>query len=169
MKQSEMASSLNSKWESIKERPNRSTKIWQKELNVLWVTDTHTCLLEIPRWIPRYFYIFYYRCFRCEHNKQKKTRMTTFIKTKFKISDHQTHIDMYRLAANITEYHIISKLILQRIIITNFCGLRVIWGKVQYRIFNPHQISKWKIKYWNRSRNNEIMLQLKIPKSSCLK
>ena len=28
----------------------------------------------------------------------------------------------YRLAANITEYHIISKLNLQRIIITNFCG-----------------------------------------------
>jgi len=31
-------------------------------------------------------------------------------------------IDKYRLAANITEYHIISKLFLQRIIITNFCG-----------------------------------------------
>ncbi len=28
---------------------------------------------------------------------------------------------MYGLAANITEYHIISKLILQQIIITNFC------------------------------------------------
>ena len=39
------------------------------------------------------------------------TRMTTFIKTKFKISDEQTNIDKYRLAANITEYHIISKLI----------------------------------------------------------
>ncbi len=52
-----------------------------------------------------------------------ETRLTTFIKkTKFKISDDQTNIDKYRLAANITEYHIISKLILQRIIITNFCG-----------------------------------------------
>ena len=39
--------------------------------------------------------------------------MTTFIKTKFKISD----INKYKLAANITEYHIISKLILLRIII----------------------------------------------------
>ena len=39
-----------------------------------------------------------------------KTRMTTFIKTKFKISDDQTNIDKYRLAAYITEYHIISKL-----------------------------------------------------------
>ncbi len=41
-----------------------------------------------------------------------KTRMTTFIKTKFKISDDQSNIDKYRLPANITEYHIISKLIL---------------------------------------------------------
>ncbi len=41
--------------------------------------------------------------------------MTTWIKTKFNISDDQTNIDKYGLAANITEYHIISKLILQRI------------------------------------------------------
>ena len=32
----------------------------------------------------------------------------------------QTNIDKNRLAANITEYHIISKLILQRIIIPKF-------------------------------------------------
>ena len=44
---------------------------------------------------------------------QINRRMTTFIKTKFKISDDQTNIDKYRLAANITEYHIILKLILQ--------------------------------------------------------
>ncbi len=43
-----------------------------------------------------------------------KKRMTTFIKKKFKISDDQTNIEKYRLAANITEYHIISKLILQK-------------------------------------------------------
>ena len=48
--------------------------------------------------------------------------MATFIKTKFNISDDQTYIENYRVAANITEYPIISKLILQRIIITNFCG-----------------------------------------------
>ena len=48
--------------------------------------------------------------------------MTTFIKKKFKIPDDQTNIDKYRLAANITEYHIISKLILQQITITNCCG-----------------------------------------------
>ncbi len=47
--------------------------------------------------------------------------MTTFIKTKFKISEEKTNIDKYRLAANITVYHIISKLILQRIIITKNC------------------------------------------------
>ena len=52
----------------------------------------------------------------------KKTRMTTFIGTKFNMSDDQTNIDKYRLAANITEYHIISKLILQLIFITNLCG-----------------------------------------------
>ncbi len=39
--------------------------------------------------------------------------MTTFIKMKFKISEDQTNIDKYRLAANITVYHIISKLILK--------------------------------------------------------
>ena len=46
--------------------------------------------------------------------------MTTFIKTKFKISDDQTGIEKYRLAANITEYHFILKSILQRIIIAKF-------------------------------------------------
>ena len=51
-----------------------------------------------------------------------KTRITTIIKTKFKILDDQTNIETYRLAANIKEYDIISKLILQRIIITNSCG-----------------------------------------------
>ena len=51
-----------------------------------------------------------------------ETRMTTFIKMKFKISEDQTNIDMHRLAAYITKYHILSKLILQRIIITNFSG-----------------------------------------------
>ena len=33
-----------------------------------------------------------------------KTRMTTFNRPKFKISDDQTNIDKYRIAANITEY-----------------------------------------------------------------
>ena len=36
-----------------------------------------------------------------------KTRITTFIKTKFNKSDDQTNIDKYRVPANITEYHII--------------------------------------------------------------
>ena len=35
-----------------------------------------------------------------------ETRMTTFIKTKLKKSDDQTNIDKYRVAANITVYHI---------------------------------------------------------------
>ena len=37
-----------------------------------------------------------------------ETRMTIFIKTKLKKSDDQTNIDKYRVAANITEYHIIK-------------------------------------------------------------
>ena len=39
-----------------------------------------------------------------------ETRMTTFIKTKFKKSYDQKNIDKYRVAANIKEYNIISKL-----------------------------------------------------------
>ena len=49
--------------------------------------------------------------------KSINTRMRTLIKTKFKILDDQTNIDKYRVAEIITDYHIISKLILQRIII----------------------------------------------------
>ena len=50
--------------------------------------------------------------------KNEFFRMTTFIKTKFKKSDDQTNIE--RVTANITEYHIISKLIFLRIIIPKF-------------------------------------------------
>ena len=50
--------------------------------------------------------------------------MTTFIKAKLKKSDDQTNIDKYRVAANITEYQIISKLIFLRIIIPNFMNIR---------------------------------------------
>ncbi len=48
------------------------------------------------------------------------TRMTTFMKTKFNKSDDQSNIDKYRAAANITIYHIISKLIFLRILILKF-------------------------------------------------
>ncbi len=41
-----------------------------------------------------------------------KTRMTTYI-SEAKKTDDQTKIDTYRVAANITEYHIISKLSFQ--------------------------------------------------------
>ena len=46
--------------------------------------------------------------------------MTKFIKTKFKKSDDQTNIDKYKVAENITEYHILSKLIFLRIITPKF-------------------------------------------------
>ena len=42
--------------------------------------------------------------------------MTKFIETKFKKSDDQTNIDKYKVAENITEYPIISKLTFLRII-----------------------------------------------------
>ena len=60
------------------------------------------------------------------HPKMPKKRVTTFIETKIKISDDQTNIDKYRLATNIREYHIISISILQRSIITNFCGSKIL-------------------------------------------
>ena len=50
--------------------------------------------------------------------------MTTFIKAKLKKANDQTNIDKYRVAANITEYHIISKLIFLRIIIKKFMKIR---------------------------------------------
>ncbi len=50
--------------------------------------------------------------------------MTTFIKTKFKKSDDQMNIEKYRVAANITEYYIISKLIFLRLIIPKFMKKR---------------------------------------------
>ncbi len=45
-------------------------------------------------------------------------------KTKFKISEDQTNIDKYRLAANNTEYHITPKLTLQSIIIPKYMIIR---------------------------------------------
>ncbi len=50
--------------------------------------------------------------------------MTTFIITKFKKSDYQTNIVKYRVAANISEYHIMSKSNFFRIIITKFMRIR---------------------------------------------
>ncbi len=44
------------------------------------------------------------------------TKMTAFIITKLKKSDDQANIDKYRVTVNITEYHIISKLIFLTII-----------------------------------------------------
>ena len=47
------------------------------------------------------------------------TRESTYINIKFK-SNEQTNIDKNRVAANIAEYHIKSKLIFRRIIIPKF-------------------------------------------------
>ena len=53
--------------------------------------------------------------------------MTTFIKTKFKISDDQTNIDKYRLAANITEYHI-------KINLTTNYYYKLLWFRESFEI-----------------------------------
>ena len=53
-----------------------------------------------------------------------QTRMPIFVKAKLKKSDDQTNIDKYRVAPNVTEYHIISKFIFLRIIIPKFMMLK---------------------------------------------
>ena len=67
--------------------------------------------------------------------------MTTFIKTKFKISDDQTNIDKNRITANITEYHIISKSIFQRIIIPKFMMIRQLFHVKMYVIMSKINMS----------------------------
>ena len=53
---------------------------------------------------------FYYNLLSVGQSAMIQTRMKTFIKTMFKKSDDQTNIDKYKVAANITEYHIIINL-----------------------------------------------------------
>ena len=50
--------------------------------------------------------------------------MTTFIKAKLKKSDDQKNIEKCRVAANIREFHIISKVIFLKIIISKFVMIR---------------------------------------------
>ena len=56
----------------------------------------------------------------------------TFTKAKLKNSDDQTNIDRYRVAANITEYHSISKLIFLRIIFKIYKDKAIISYKNMY-------------------------------------
>ena len=55
------------------------------------------------------------------HSTSKKINIH---KTKLKKSYGQTNIDKYKVAANITECHIISKLIFLRIVIPKFIMIR---------------------------------------------
>ncbi len=57
------------------------------------------------------------------------TRMTSFIKGKLRETEEQMNINKYRVAANITEYYIILKLIYLRIIIPKFMMLRQLFQK----------------------------------------
>ncbi len=68
-----------------------------------------------------------------------KTRMTTFIKTKFKISDLESP----------SNFQVKEKIIIQigpETTKLDFCGPDSNLGKVQYGIWNPHQNSKSKKK-----------------------
>ena len=58
-----------------------------------------------------YFPDIYTRIFSSDSNICDfwKTRMTTFIKTKFKKSDDQTNIEKYRVAANIISWKNVCK------------------------------------------------------------
>ncbi len=64
--------------------------------------------------------------------KLKMIRMTKSIQTKLKKFNNQTNIDKYRVAANISEYHSKSKLILLRITITNFMMMRQLFHVKMY-------------------------------------
>ena len=55
--------------------------------------------------------------------------MTTFLNAKLKKSDDQTNIDKHGVAANITEFHIISKLIFLIIVIP-----QIIMNKISMKI-----------------------------------
>ena len=90
-------------------------------------------ILEIDGTLHKYIHIY--------------KRMITFIKAKLKKSYDQTNI---RVAANITEYHIISKLIFQRIIIPKFI---MIWQlfhlkKMMYKIFK--KLNMFSRTFWSK-------------------
>ena len=54
------------------------------------------------------------------------------MKIKLKKSDRQKNIEKYRVAANITEYHVMSKLIFLRIIIPKFIKIRQLFHVKMY-------------------------------------
>ncbi len=67
--------------------------------------------------------------------------MTTFIKAKLRKSDDQTNIDKYRLAASVTEYHIVPILFFLRIIISKFMMIRQLFDvKNIFKICNKNKI-----------------------------
>ncbi len=68
--------------------------------------------------------------------------MKTYAQSKFKKSDDQTNIDKYRVAANITEYHIISKLIFLRITIPKFIKIRQLF-RVKISKINMLNMDVW--------------------------
>ncbi len=69
--------------------------------------------------------------------------MAIFIKTKFKKSNDKTNIDKYRVATNITEYHIISKLIFLRLITPKFMKKRRLFHVKMYVKMSKINMFRW--------------------------
>ena len=63
-----------------------------------------------------------YLCSKTKTWDNKKDNI--FIKARLKKTDYQTNIYKYRVVANITEYHIVSKIFFLRIIITKFMMIK---------------------------------------------
>ena len=80
--------------------------------------------------------------------------MTTFLNAKLKKSDDQTNIDKHGVAANITEFHIISKLIFVTIIIPKFMMLN------NYFMYKMHV--KCKKSTWLNERKDFLVTVMKF-------
>ena len=68
---------------------------------------------------------------------------------KFKISDDQTNIDKYRLVSNITDYHIISKLIL-----TTNHYYKLLWFRESFEVKNNIGFGIIPIKFPSQRKTN---------------
>ncbi len=80
----------------------------------MWIINALKCLKN------KNTYVIFYEIILTEKQNfnDKLIRMSIFMKAKLKKSDDNTN--KYRVAANITEYHIISKLINLRIFVPKF-------------------------------------------------
>ena len=85
-----------------------------KDFNITAITAVGGLLCRyLPFCTKKLILLFFYKLLNinCIYiytkslSNKNKTRMITFIKTKFKNSDNQMNIYKYRVAANVTQYH----------------------------------------------------------------